>query len=139
MPVVFVAVSKTLAAWGGDVGLTKHLYYLGVADETAEAAVAAMNADSFAGQSDWKVLKKEKVDVADHAALLAQLAGREKMVDPAVYPKIRGVRGIFKVKPENVENQLMVQKALADQNQELKAFKLKPADIGGYLIANALR
>jgi len=143
MPVVFVATSKSLSAWGADVGLTKHLYFLGVADESAEAALSAMNAESFAGQGDWKLLKKEKVEAAgadaiDADALIDRLAGREKMVDPGLYPKIRGVRGIFKVKPENVENHLLVQKAL-ESGQELSAVKVKPADIGAYLIASALR
>lgn len=139
MPVVFVASSRDLGKWGGDVGLTKHVYKLGVADDSGEAAVKAMNENSAAGFSDWKLLKAEPLESADEDALIARLANREKMVDPALYPKIRGERGIFKVKPENVENHFLVKHALENQQAELKAFKTKPADIGQYLITSALR
>jgi hypothetical protein len=139
MPVVFVASSRELGKWGGDVGLTKHIYKLGVAEESAEAAVKAMNESAAAGFSDWKLLKKEQVETADEDALLARLANREKMVDPGLYPKIRGERGIFKVKPENVENHFLVKHALESEHSELKAFKAKPTDVGTYLINSALR
>ena len=139
MPVVFVASSRELGKWGGDVGLTKHIYKLGVAEESAEAAVKAMNESAAAGFSDWKLLKKEEVETADEDALLVRLANREKMVDPGLYPKIRGERGIFKVKPENVENHFLVKHALENEQTELKLFKAKPADFGTYLINSALR
>jgi hypothetical protein len=139
MPVVFVASSRELGKWGGDVGLTKHIYKLGVAEDSADAAVKAMNESAAAGFSDWKLLKKEEVESADEEALLARLSNREKMVDPGLYPKIRGERGIFKVKPENVENHFLVKHALASEHSELKAFKATPADVGTYLINSALR
>lgn len=138
MPVVFVATSKSLCTWGADVGLTKHIYKLGVTDESAEAAVKTMNESATAGFSDWKLLKKEEVESADEEVLIARLSNREKMVDPGLYPKIRGARGIFKVKPENVENHFLVKHALESEHSELKAFKAKPADFGTYLINNAL-
>jgi hypothetical protein len=136
MSVVFVAASKTLAEWGEGVGLTKHLYALRVADEDADASVEEMNTAAFAGQTDWKLLKKQEVDSADADALIARLVAREKMVDPKFYPRIKGARGIFKVKPENIENSIMVKRAL--EQQEMKVVKLKPADIGAYLIRNAV-
>lgn len=135
MPVVYVATSKSLAEWGANVGLTKHLYALRVADD-AEAAVEELNASAFAGQSDWKLVKKQEVDAADEEALIARLADREKMVDPTYYPRIKGARGIFKIRPESIENSLMVKRAL--EQQEMKVVKLKPADIGAYLIQNAV-
>jgi hypothetical protein len=139
MPVVFVASSRELGKWGGDVGLTKHIYKLGVAEDSAEDAVKAMNETAAAGFSDWKLLKKETLEAADEDALIGRLANREKMVDPGLYPKIRGERGIFKVKPENVENHFLVKHALENQQAELKAFKATPADVGQYLINSALR
>jgi len=139
MPVVFVCSSRDLGKWGGDVGLTKHIYKLGVADDSAEAAVKAMNDAACAGFSDWKLLKKEEVEGADEEALIARLSQREKMVDPGLYPKIRGERGIFKVKPENVENHFLVKHALESQHSELKAFQATPADVGTYLIHSAMR
>jgi hypothetical protein len=135
MSVVFVAASKTLQAWGADVGLTKSLYAIGVADD-ANAALEAMNAEGYGGQADWKLIKKQAVDGADEATAIERLAKREKQVDPKLYPKIRGAEGIFKIKPENVENHMLVKRALASQS-ELKAVKAKPADIATYLIANA--
>lgn len=138
MPVVFVASSRELSKWGGDVGLTKHLYKVGVAEDSAEAAVKAMNDNSAGGFSDWKLVKKQTVESVDEEALIAKLAQRERMVDPALYPKIRGERGIFKVKPENVENHFLVRHALESQQTELKVFKPKAADFGTYLINNAL-
>lgn len=136
MPLVFVATSKSLAAWGADVGLTKSLYAVGVSDETADAAIEAMNMNGYGGQTDWKLLKKQAVEGADEATMIARLAAREKQVDPKLYPKIRDARGIFKVNPENVENHLFVKKALASDT-ELRAVKVKPADIADYLIAKA--
>jgi hypothetical protein len=136
MPVVYVAASKSLAEWGANVGLTKHLYLLRVADDGAEAAVEELNANACAGQTDWKLVKKQEVDAADETALIARLGTREKMVDPAYYPRIKGVRGIFKIRPESIENSIMVKRAL--EQQEMKVVKLKPADIGAYLIQNAV-
>ncbi len=136
MPLVFVATSKTLAAWGADVGLTKSLYAVGATDETADAAIEAMNMSGYGGQTDWKLLKKQAVEAADEDSIIERLAAREKQVDPKLYPKIRDARGIFKVKPENIENYLFVKKALASDS-ELRAVKVKPADIGDYLIAKA--
>jgi hypothetical protein len=139
MPVVFVASSRDLGKWGADVGLTKHIYKLGVAEESAEDAVNAMNENATGGFSDWKLLKNETLEGADEEALIARLAQREKMVDPGLYPKIRGARGIFKVKPDNVENHFLVKHALENEQAELKAFKATPADVGQYLITSALR
>jgi hypothetical protein len=136
MPVVFVATSKTLSLWGADVGLTKSLYAVGVTDETADAGIEAMNMGGYGGQTDWKLLKKQAVDGADEDSAIERLAMREKQVDPKLYPKIRDARGIFKVKPENVENYLFVKKALASDT-ELRAVKVKPVDIADYLIAKA--
>lgn len=139
MSVVFVASSRGLGKWGADVGLTKHIYKLGLAEDSAEAAVKAMNDSAVAGFTDWKLVTREAVEGADEEALIARLAPRERMVDPGLYPKLRGARGIFKVKPENVESHFLVKFALENQQAELKAFKLKPEEVGKYLIASATR
>jgi hypothetical protein len=135
MPVVYVASSKELGKWAADVGLTKHVYKLGVAEDAA-AAAKTLTETPVAGASDWKLIAKESVEDADEEALIGRLAQKEKMVDPTLYPKIKGVRGIFKVKPTNVENHIMVKRALAGEQDIV--VKLKPADIGGYLIQNAV-
>jgi hypothetical protein len=135
MPFLYVAVSKGLADWGASVGLTKHVYKLGVAEETDEAAIESLNQRHEAGQGDWKLLKKEKIDGLTETAALDRLARREKLVDPGLYPGIRGAAGIFKVKPTNVENHLIVQQSLG--TGELKSTKIRPAEIAADLIHNA--
>jgi hypothetical protein len=137
MAVVYVARSTALQKWGAEVGVTKHLFKIGVAD-SAEAAVKALNDTGCAGASDWKLIAKEATDLdIDEAAAIERLAAREKMVDPNLYPRLKGERGVVKVKPANVENHLMVKKALlGEENIDIK---ITPVVIGSYLIANALR
>lgn len=137
MPVIFVAKSAGQQDWAKSVGLTRHVYKLAIAEDSAEAAVERMNAERHAGFDDWKVLKKQKVDAIDEAAALARLGLKERPVDPTYYPKLRGAAGVFKVRPENVENSMVVKAALSGA-AELKAPKPKPADVAAYLIANAL-
>ena len=135
MATVYAAFSKVLAEWGAEVGLTKHIYKLGVADTPAAAAIEALNAGQHAGASDWKLLAKREWDGADEAALIERLARKEKLVDPAFYPRIQGSPGIFKVKLANVENHLLVKIAL--EGKDTAGVKVKPADVGAYLIRNA--
>lgn len=134
---VYVAASANLAKWAEDVGLTKYVYKIGVAEENADEAVEALNEEAFAGQTDWKLIKKEKLKDADEDSLLERLSQREKPVDPTFYPRIKGAKGIFKVKFVNVENHVIAKKALAGDVE--KNIRVKPADIGEYLIYNATR
>jgi hypothetical protein len=138
MATLYVAISKTAQEWGADVGLTKHIYMIGVAPDGAEAAVAALNAATYAGQGDWKLLKHKALDDAatDEAALRARLAAKEKPLDPDYYPRLKGAKGLFKIKPANVENALLMQQVAA--GEQLKPVKVKPADIAAYMIRNAI-
>jgi hypothetical protein len=136
MAVLYVATSKNLASWAADVGLTKHVYKLGVAEGSVDDAIKALNDDAFAGESDWRLLKQEDAGGAEEGAAIERLAKKEKMVDPNYYPKIRGAAGIFKVKIGNVANHLLVKRALAGDEQKLD--KVKTGDIAAYLIQNAL-
>jgi len=133
---VYVAASATIAAWAADVGLSKHVYKLGLADGKAKEIADALNEDAFGGVTDWKVIASREGDSAEEAAMYDRLAKREKAIDPTYYPKIKGARGLFRVKIGNVENSILVARALA--GEERLEVKMKPADIGTYLINNAL-
>ncbi len=137
VPTIFVASSKSLGEWAADVGLTKHVFKVGVTEDDAKDAVEKLNQASHAGQTDWQLVGKQAVDGIDEATVEERLSKKEKPVDPNLYPKIKGARGIFKVKPANVENHLLVKMAL--DGGEPKAVKIKPKDIGGYLILNATK
>jgi len=132
MPFLFVAKSKALAEWGADVGLGKSLFRLGYSEEDPANLIKAAN---WGGMSDWALIKKEEVPEGEEETFVTALERKEKLVDPNFYPKLRGLRGIFKVKPENVENHLMLARALEGFNEI--TIKLKPLDIATYLIANA--
>jgi hypothetical protein len=138
MPTIFVAISKTVQEWAGDVGLSKSIFKLGVSDDSAEDAVAAYNAEKFAAADDWKLVKKQKIDDGTEEALVARLAAKEKEIDPNYYPKIRGARGLFRIKPQAVGSALLVQRALAGEPDLQASAKIKPKDIADFMIRNAL-
>jgi hypothetical protein len=134
MGTIYVAKSKNLQSWGGDVGLGKNLYKIGyLADGTPEEALAA----GLAGETDWEVVKKQEAEAASEEAVIARLGRKEKMVDPTYYPRLKGAQGIFKVNLQTVENSMRIRMAL-DQALEPKVFKVKPADVAQNLINNAL-
>lgn len=131
MATLYVASSKGLANWGSDHGLTKHLYKIGVTDEKAEDAIAALNAEQVAGHEDWKLAKKADID-SDEATALARIAAKEKPVDPNYYPGIKKATGIVKVKLANVESRMLVQQTLRGETPHV--VKPKTADIVDYLV-----
>ena len=136
MPFVYVAKSKGLEKWGADVGLTKHVYKVGVAPDTAEAAVEALNQNAVAGRSDWKLVQDKEVEAADEDEIFARLDKKQRVVDPSYYPGIKGARGIFKVKPTDIEHSALVSQALS--GGEMKDLKINAEVIADYLIKNAL-
>jgi hypothetical protein len=131
MPTIFVARSPSLSQWASDVGLSKHIFKVGVTDEEPKEVVAR----GWAGTTDWTLVKKQATDLGEEEAI-ERLAKKERMIDPSLYPRLKGATGIFKVLPAHVENQLLVQRALANE-ADLKGAKLKPADFADFLIRNA--
>ena len=133
MAEIYVARSPKLGKWASDVGLGKNVFKVGIADDP-KALIEA----GWAGETDWALLKKQAVDGLDDDTVIECLARKGKMIDPTYYPKIKGTRGIFRLTPEQVENHIMIARAMERQD-ELKLIKLKPTDYADFLIHNALR
>lgn len=134
MAVIYVARSTALGKWASDVGLSKHVYKVGVAEGPAKPLVAA----GWAGEGDWTLVKQEEAEGLSEEEALVRLARKEKMIDPTLYPRIKGARGVFKVLPAHVESHILVSRALEGAAERI-AIKLKPADFAAYLIKNARR
>lgn len=134
MPILYVARSPKLGRWASDVGLGKNVYKVGVAEDDPKALAAA----GWAGETDWTVVRKTAVEDLSEAEALDRLGRKEKMIDPNLYPKLKGAAGVFRLAPARVENHIMVTRALAGQSDRVE-IKLKPADYADYLIHNTLR
>ena len=134
MLTIYVARSVKLGKWGSDVGVGKHIYKVGVTDDDPKAVAAT----GWAGESDWSIVKAEPAEDLGEDAAIERLAARERMIDPGLYPKLKGTRGVFRLNETKVENHILVSRALAGAS-DLKAAKLKPADFAAYLIHNARR
>lgn len=135
MPALYVARSQSLQQWASDVGLTAHVYKLGVTDGPPEAAVESLNVAKLGGVADWTLVKAQEAN-CDEATALERVGRKEKLVDPAHYPRLGGAHGLFKVKLSSVQNRLMVQRMMAGEDE--KAIKPKPPDFAAHLIQDAL-
>lgn len=134
MPFLYVGRSAKLGKWASDVGLGKNVYKVGVADGDPKALAAA----GWAGETDWKIVRTRTVEDLTEAEAVDRLARKEKMIDPNLYPKLKGTAGVFRLTPARIENHMIVTRALAGQSDRAEV-KLKPADYADYLIHNALR
>ena len=134
MAVLFVARSTKLGRWSSDVGLGKHVYKIGVTDDDPKALALS----GWAGEDDWKIVRSEPVEGLDEEEAIDRVGRKEKMIEPRLYPKIKGAIGVFRVNAANVENHIIVSRALAGDSDRIEV-KLKPADFAAYLIHNAKR
>ncbi len=134
MSTIYVARSVKTSKWASDVGLGKHVYKVGVADDDPKTLAAA----GWAGESDWSVVKSEEIEGLSEDEVIERLVRKERMIDPNLYPKLKGARGVFRLNLVQVENHIVVSRALAGDS-DLKALKVKPADFAAYLIHNAKR
>jgi hypothetical protein len=134
MGVIYVARSVKFGKWASDVGISKHVFKVGYSDGDPKAVVE----QGWGGETDWTILRKREVEGLSEEAVIERLQRKEKMIDPAYYPRLRGATGIFKVLPEHVENHIIVARTMAGQSDRVE-LKLKPADFADYLIHNALR
>jgi hypothetical protein len=134
MATLFVARSAKLCRWASDVGLGKQVYKVGVADGDPKALAAA----GWAGESDWTIVRKRPVEGLSEEEAVDRLARKERMIDPNLYPKLKGAAGVFRLTPARIENHIMVTRALAGESDRA-AIKLRPGDYADYLIHNAIR
>ncbi len=135
MAVVFVARSAALTKWASDVGQGKHIFKLSVAED--EAAVKSAVAAGWGGETDWKLIESKEIDGLDEETALARLGRREKVIDPTYYPRLKGAAGVFRIALTNVQNSLLVAKAMT-ADEPLTEVKVKPKDIADYMIRNAI-
>ena len=134
MGILFVARSSRLCRWASDVGLGKHVYKVGVAPSDLKGLAAA----GWAGETDWTITRKQTVEDLSEEEALARLARKEKVIEPNLYPKLKGANGVFRLAPTRVESHIIVTRALAGQSDRVEV-KLKPTDFADYLIHNTLR
>ena len=134
MSILSVARSVKLGRWASDVGLGKNVYKVGVADGDPKPLAAT----GWAGETDWIILRKQAVEGLSEEQALDRLGRKEKMIDPNLYPKLKGAAGVFRLTLSRVENHIMVTRALAGQSDRAE-IKLRPADFADYLIHNTLR
>ncbi|MDQ2101253.1 hypothetical protein [Azospirillum isscasi] len=135
MAVVYVARSAALTKWASDVGQGKHIFKLGVAADK-DAAKAAIEA-GWAGEGDWRLIHSQDVPDLEEETVIERLMRKEKVIDPTYYPKLKGASGVFRITLTNVQNSLLVAKAMS-ADEPLTDIKVKPKDIGEYMIRNAL-
>jgi hypothetical protein len=134
MSTIYVARSAKAGKWGSDVGLGKLIYKVGVTDDDPKELAAA----GWAGETDWSIVKTEDAEGLSEEEVLERLARKERMIDPNLYPKLKGARGVFRLNLVQVENHIVVSRALAGASDKL-SLRLKPADFAIYLIHNAKR
>src|SRR5205823_1611818 len=134
MPILYVARSPKLGRWASDVGLGRNIYKVGV----AEGDPKGLAATGWAGENDWTIVRKAPVEGLSEEEALDRLGRREKMIDPSLYPKLKGAGGVFRLTPARVENHIVVTRALAGQSDHAE-IKLRPIDYADYLIHNASR
>lgn len=134
MGFLYVARSAKLGRWALDVGLGRHIYKVGVAEDDSKALATT----GWAGETDWAIVRKREIADLCEAEALTRLGRKEKMIDPNLYPKLKGAAGVFRLTAPRVENHILVTRALAGEGGRIE-IKLKPSDFAEYLIYNALR
>src|SRR5438105_8602615 len=123
MPNLYVARSTKLGRWASDVGLGKNIYKVGVAEEDPKPLAAV----GWAGETDWTIVRKTAVEDLSEAEALDRLGRKEKMIDPNLYPKLKGTAGVFRLPPARGENHIIVARALAGPADRHR-LKVTPAD-----------
>src|SRR5690348_11815514 len=127
MGILYVARSAKLCRWASDVGLGKHVYKVGVAEDDPKALAAI----GWAGEADWTITRKQAVEGLNEEEALVRLARKEKVVEPNLYPKLKGATGVFRLTAIRVESHIVVTRALAGDSDRVE-IKLRPVDFADY-------
>ena len=135
MPLLYIAASKTLSRWGGDVGLGKQIFKIGLAADAAGLSDWLLSGACQCG--DWTLARQQDVLSSGEDAFFQALAVKEKLVDPALYPRLRGESGIVRVQQGRVENFKLSQLALKGEQPD--KVSVRQSDIISYLLEQALK
>lgn len=135
MAVLFVARSTIISTWASDIGQGKHVFKLGLARDLA-AAKSAVTA-GWAGAGDWRLVASRDTEIADEATAIANLARKERLIEPDYFPRIKGAAGVFRIQLGHVQNSLLIASAMSP-DEPLADIKVKPKDIAEYMMRNAL-
>ncbi len=71
----------------------------------------------------------------DEEEAINRLAAKERMIDPNLYPKLKGARGVFRLNEIKVENHIVVSRALAGDSDTREARKAQAGRFNAYLIS----
>jgi hypothetical protein len=134
MAILYVARSAKLNRWASDVGLGKNVFKVGVTEDDPKTLAA----EGWARETDWTIVRKIAVEGLSEQEALNRLGRKEKMIDPRLYPRLKGAAGVFRLTPARIENHIVVTRALAGESDRA-AIKLRPTDYADYLIHNAVR
>lgn len=137
MGIIYVAKSAALGDWGNDVGLSKHLYKVGYSEDAAADPI-----EPWCGETDWILLTTQPAEIESEEILYTRVSRKEKLIDPRHYPRLKDVAGIFKISQKNVENQMVLAKALDGEISDAiarRATRLKPIDFAAYILLLAQR
>ena len=134
MAILYVARSSKLSRWASDVGLGKNVYKVGICDGDPRPLAAA----GWAGETDWAIVRKTAIEGPSEPEAIERLGRKERMIDPNLYPKLKGAAGVFRLTPERIRNHIIVTRALAGEGDRTE-IKLKPTENAEYLIHNTLK
>src|SRR5262249_16624457 len=109
MGIFYVSRSGRLGPWASDGWRGKKVCKGGGSDGDAKRRAAT----GWAGEADWTIIRKSEVGDLSEEEALDRLGRKEKMIDPNLYPKLKGAAGVFRLAPERIQNHIIVTRALA--------------------------
>tara|TARA_Y100000590_G_C15584242_1_gene963531 strand:- start:346 stop:762 length:417 start_codon:yes stop_codon:yes gene_type:complete len=134
MTYCYVAKSKSLQDWGHSVGISKHLYKVGITSTDVKDTISKMNYENYAGRNDWKLIMHDSIEEVEDSLIFEKINKSIDMIDPTYYPQIKEANGIFKVKLQSVEDNLLLSIALQNKEGSHKGIKVGAKQIAKYIL-----